>query len=116
MSSDLPNSQPPAPSADPSTAAASAELLPPAPGAAPADLVVSERDSRLDKLRLQMDVRVRVHSLRVADLLSLARGSVVESEHNHTQDVPVRCDDVVLMWAEFEVIDQKLAVRITRVA
>jgi flagellar motor switch protein FliN/FliY len=39
---------------------------------------------------------------------------VVETVHEHTQDVPVRCGGALLMWSEFEVLDQTLAVRITR--
>jgi hypothetical protein len=39
---------------------------------------------------------------------------VVETSHEHSQDVPVRSGGVLLVWGEFEVIEQKLAVRITR--
>jgi flagellar motor switch protein FliM len=52
----------------------------------------------------------------VQDLLALDRGSVVETIHEHTQDVPVVCGGALLMWAEFEMAGQKLAVRITRLA
>lgn len=76
----------------------------------------SVRDRRLDRLPLRLHVMVRVRSFRVGDLLSLARGRVVESFHEHTQDVPVRCGSVVMLWAEFEVVEQMLAVRITRLA
>lgn len=76
----------------------------------------TERDQRLDRLRMQLDVMVRARTFRVGDLLALGRNSVVESLHEHTQDLPVRCGGVLLMWAEFEVVDHKLAVRITRLA
>jgi flagellar motor switch protein FliN/FliY len=74
------------------------------------------RDHRLDRLRLQLDVMVKVRSFRVGELLSLARGGVIETVQEHAQDVPVHCGGVVLGWAEFEVLEQKLAVRITRIA
>lgn len=81
--------------------------------AAPAAAV---RDTRLDRLRMQLDVMVKVRSLRVGDLLALARSAVVETVHEHSQDLPVRCAGALLMWAEFEVVEQRLAVRITRLA
>lgn len=65
---------------------------------------------------MQLDVMVKIHSFRVQDLLSLEKGTVVETVHEHTQDVPVRCGGAPLVWAEFEVLDQQLAVRITRLA
>jgi flagellar motor switch protein FliN/FliY len=75
-----------------------------------------DRDTRLDRLAMQLDVMVRVQSMRVQDLLSLENGAVVETIHEHSQDLPVRCGGALLAWAEFEVVDQKLAVRITRLA
>jgi len=73
-------------------------------------------DARLDAMPLQLEVSVKVRAFRVGDLLALQRGSVVETLHEHAQEVPVRCGGTVLMWAEFEVIDQRLAVRVTRLA
>jgi flagellar motor switch protein FliN/FliY len=63
---------------------------------------------------MQVDILLKVHSFRVQDLLSMEKGTVVETVHEHTQDVPVRCGGALLMWSEFEVLDQTLAVRITR--
>lgn len=71
-------------------------------------------DARLDRMPMQMDVLVKVHSFRVRDLLSLEAGAVVETIHEHSQDVPIRCGGSTLVWTEFEVLDQQLAVRITR--
>jgi flagellar motor switch protein FliN/FliY len=73
-------------------------------------------DPRLDRLPMQVDVVIRVHSFRVQDLLSMEKGTVVETIHEHTQDVPVRCGGALLLWSEFEVLDQRLAVRVTRLA
>lgn len=73
-----------------------------------------ERDTRLDRLRMQLNVAVKVRSFRVQDLLTLEKGTVVETVHEHSQDVPLQCGGALLMWAEFEMMGQKLAVRITR--
>ncbi len=74
------------------------------------------RDKRLDRLPMQLDVMVKVRSFRVEDLLAIEKGSIVETMHEHSQDVPVRCGGALLAWAEFEVLEQKLAVRMTRLA
>jgi flagellar motor switch/type III secretory pathway protein FliN len=74
------------------------------------------RDRRLDALRMQLDVMARARSFRVQDLLALQKGSVVETVHEHSQDVPLYSGGALLVWGEFEVIEQKLAVRVTRMA
>lgn len=76
----------------------------------------STHDTRLHNLRMQLDVLIKVRSLRVGDLLGLTVGAVLETVHEHSQDLPVRCGTVLLMWAEFEVVEQRLAVRVTRLA
>jgi flagellar motor switch protein FliN/FliY len=68
------------------------------------------------KLPLQLDLRVPVPSFRVQNLLSLEKGKIVETAWPHTEDLPLWCGDVQLVWSEFEVVDQKLAVRVTRLA
>ena len=74
-----------------------------------------ERDTRLDELRMMLEVMVRVRGFRVEDLLSLKKGTVLETVHEHSQDVPLYCGNTLLLWGEFEVMEQKLAVRTTRV-
>jgi flagellar motor switch protein FliN/FliY len=71
-------------------------------------------DSPLAGLPMQLDVTVPVPGFRVQDLLALESGAVVESRWSHAEDVPVWCGGVQLVWSEFEVVDQKLAVRVTR--
>lgn len=73
-----------------------------------------ERDTRLDRLMMALHVMVKIDRMRVQDLLALERGSVLTTRQEHSQDVPVRCGRELLMWGEFEVAEQKLAVRITR--
>jgi flagellar motor switch protein FliN/FliY len=68
------------------------------------------------KLPLQLDLRVPVPSFRVQNLLSLEKGQIVETVWPHTEDLPLWAGDVQLVWTEFEVVDQKLGVRVTRLA
>ena len=95
------------------TSAAGTAALQTIPDATSSD---PQRDTRLDRLPMQLDVMVKVRSFRVEDLLSLEQGSLVETVHEHSQDVPVRCGGALLVWAEFEVVEQRLAVRVTRLA
>ena len=65
-------------------------------------------------LPVQLDVCVPLSSFRVSDLVSLECGNVVTTEWGSADDLPLWCGRVQLLWAEFEVINQKIAVRITR--
>jgi flagellar motor switch/type III secretory pathway protein FliN len=49
----------------------------------------------------------------VGDLLTLTKGSIVETACHHTSDVPLRVNQLLIGWTEFEVIGDRLAVRIT---
>jgi flagellar motor switch protein FliN/FliY len=52
----------------------------------------------------------------VRNLLALAPGQLVASHWNSGNDLPLAVGNVNLAWAEFEVLETKLAARITRVA
>jgi len=72
--------------------------------------------SALIGLPLQLDVMVPVPSFRVEHLLALEKGIVLESQWHHADDLPLWCGGTQLAWTEFEMVDQKLAVRVTRVS
>jgi flagellar motor switch/type III secretory pathway protein FliN len=79
--------------------------------------VAQEAKLQLDRiagLPVQVDVRIPLPNFRVADVLSLAAGSVVASEWATSDDIPLCCGAVHLVWTEFEVVDDTLAVRVTR--
>lgn len=80
------------------------------------DPAAEVRDTRLDRLPMALHVMVKVERMRVEDLLALERGTVLATVHEHSQDVPVRCGGALLLWGEFEVVEQTLAVRVTRLA
>jgi flagellar motor switch/type III secretory pathway protein FliN len=60
---------------------------------------------------LSVDVRLRTFSVR--DLLRIEPGSIVESKNLNGADVPVFVNARLIGWAEFEVVGQRLAVRLT---
>jgi len=68
------------------------------------------------RLPVEMDVSVPVREFRVRHLLALEPGQVIESRWSHGNDLPLAAGEVRLAWTEFEVVDTKLSVRVTRVA
>jgi flagellar motor switch/type III secretory pathway protein FliN len=56
---------------------------------------------------------VPVLRFTIGDLLALTRGSIVETACHHTSDVPLRVNQLLIGWTEFEIIGDRLAARIT---
>ncbi|MGB6191114.1 MAG: FliM/FliN family flagellar motor C-terminal domain-containing protein [Terracidiphilus sp.] len=70
----------------------------------------------LTRLPVELDVAVPVRAFRVRNLIGLESGQVVETQWEDTGDLPLAAGDVQLAWSEFEVVDTRMAVRITRLA
>jgi flagellar motor switch protein FliN/FliY len=68
------------------------------------------------RLPVELEVGVPVRDFRVRNLLALEEGVIVASRCSHGDDLPLAAGDVQLAWAEFEVVDNMLAARITRIA
>lgn len=66
------------------------------------------------RIPVELDVAVPIRKFRLRNLLALERGQVIESTWLQGDDLPLAAPGAQLAWSEFEVIDQKLAVRITR--
>jgi flagellar motor switch/type III secretory pathway protein FliN len=60
-----------------------------------------------------LSLELPVVRFTIGDLLSLTQGSVVETACHQTSDVPLRVNQLLIGWTEFEVVGDKLAVRIT---
>jgi flagellar motor switch/type III secretory pathway protein FliN len=74
------------------------------------------QDNLLDTipwLPCTLTLEVPVVRFTVADLLALKQGSIVETACHHTSDVPLRVNQLLIGWTEFEVVGDRLAVRIT---
>jgi flagellar motor switch protein FliM len=67
----------------------------------------------LAQLRVTLRAGVTLR-FKVRDLLALKEGQVVESLSPATDDVPVRVGQAHLGWSEFEVLQQRIALRLTR--
>ncbi len=58
----------------------------------------------------------RCDEFRVRNLLALAPGQLIETQWVPGNDMPLAAGEVQLAWSEFEVVETRLAVRITRLA
>jgi flagellar motor switch/type III secretory pathway protein FliN len=66
------------------------------------------------QLRVTLRAGVALNRFQVRDLLSLKEGQVFESLSPDTEDVPLMVGQVQLGWSEFEIVDQRMALRLTR--
>jgi flagellar motor switch/type III secretory pathway protein FliN len=67
-------------------------------------------------LPCELTVELPLPDFKIADLLSLRAGSVVEARWRVGQDVPLRLNGTLIGWSEFEVVGRSLAVRLTELA
>jgi flagellar motor switch/type III secretory pathway protein FliN len=67
-------------------------------------------------LPCHLTVDLVVPGFTVADLLKLRAGSVVGSHWHAARDVPLRVNGTLIGWSEFEVVGNRLAVRLTELA
>jgi flagellar motor switch/type III secretory pathway protein FliN len=56
---------------------------------------------------------IPVVNFKIADLLTLTRGSIVETSYHQSSDLPLRVNGQLVGWTEFEVVGERLAVRLT---
>lgn len=67
-------------------------------------------------LSCDLTVDLPMPNFTIADLLKLRVGSVVNAQWRVGQDVPLRLNGTAIGWIEFEVVAEKLAVRLTELA
>lgn len=70
----------------------------------------------LSRLPMRLTATIPLPGFKVKDLLHLSAGSMVRSEWLSTDDVPLKIGAVQLSWSEFEVVEQRMAIRLTRLA
>lgn len=67
-------------------------------------------------LPCQLTVDVPIPGFRVSDLLKLQVGSILATGWHVARDVPMRVNESLIGWSEFEVVNNRLAVRLTELA
>jgi flagellar motor switch/type III secretory pathway protein FliN len=65
------------------------------------------------ELPCDLTLDLPIPDFRVADLLRLQQGDLLDTKWAQSEDVPVRINDQLVAWAEFEAIDGTLGMRIT---
>jgi hypothetical protein len=70
----------------------------------------------MERLPVGLLVSVPVRDFRVRNLLAMAPDELIETQWGHGEDLPLSSGEVQLAWSEFEVVDARLAVRVTRLA
>jgi flagellar motor switch/type III secretory pathway protein FliN len=76
----------------------------------------SEEDKRWNPvlgLPCELLVDLPIPGFRIADLLQLRPGSVINAVWRVGQDIPLRLNGTLMGWGEFEVKGNSLAVRLT---
>jgi flagellar motor switch/type III secretory pathway protein FliN len=71
---------------------------------------------RVEPLPCLLTIEVSVPGFTVADLVHLERGRVIATRWTVGQDVPFRINGELIAWSEFEVVQNRLAVRLTELA
>jgi len=67
-------------------------------------------------LPCQLAIDMPLPRFKIGDWLRLQRESVIDSHCPLSADVPLRANGVLIAWAEFEVVGNRLAVRVTKLA
>ena len=75
-----------------------------------------DRTDAFGWLPCRLTLQIPVTGFTVGDLVRLKVGSIVETQCHNTHDIPLRVNGLLIGWTEFEVIADRLAVRITELA
>lgn len=67
-------------------------------------------------LPCKLSVEIPVPGFRVRDLLLLDVNSILDTRSASSADVPLRVNTELIGWAEFEVVRDRRAVRLTELA
>ena len=70
----------------------------------------------ISRLPVMLAVRIPMSRFKVCDLLALKAGQTIESVWAVTEDVPLKVGMLQVSWGEFEVVEQSMALRLTRLA
>ena len=83
---------------------------------ADARVAPADRTEVFGWLPCQLTLQIPVTGFTVGDLAKMKVGTIVETQYHNTQDIPLRANGLLIGWTEFEVIANRLAVRITELA
>ena len=70
----------------------------------------------ISRLPVMLSVKIPLRGFNVCHLLALRSGQTIQSAWAVTEDVPLKVGALQLCWGEFEVVEQQMALRLTRLA
>jgi flagellar motor switch protein FliN/FliY len=70
----------------------------------------------LQRLPMKLQVAIPLPRFKVSDLLALRKGVILASAWQSSEDIPLEVGGAQLGWGEFEVVERRMAVRLTRLA
>jgi len=77
---------------------------------------LADRWLYVEPLPCLVTIEISVSGFTVADLVHLERGRIIASRWTVGQDVPLRINGELIAWSEFEVVQNRMAVRLTELA
>jgi len=72
--------------------------------------------AEVSDLPCELTVELSVPSFTIADLLALDTNALVDTQRKDGTHVPVHINGQMIGWAEFDVVDDRLVVRMTELA
>lgn len=70
----------------------------------------------VQEFECELTVDLPMPNFTIGDLLELRRGSVIAAQLRVGRDVPLRLNGTLIGWIEFELVGERLAVRLTELA
>ncbi len=70
----------------------------------------------ISRLPVVLTSRIPLGGFKVHDLLQLEQGQLIRSNWSTSEDIPVKIGRLHLAWSEFEVVEESMALRLTRLA
>ncbi len=63
-----------------------------------------------------LSIEITVPGFKVADLIGLQPGHLIDTHWTVGQDVPLLINGQLAAWSEFEILNNRVAVRLTELA
>ena len=109
-----PNTQAIVVGSDGKEAAASGNSLSTLPGRGTGPMEEHSAWPMIASLPVMLAVSIPLRGFKVCGLLDLRCGQTIESAWPSPEDVPLKVGPLQLGWGEFEVVEQRMALRLTR--
>ena len=87
-----------------------------AAGAARAEEAAPDPWARVEGLPCVLTIEIPVPDFKVSDLVQMAPGRIIATRWTVGLDVPLLINGELIAWSEFEIVQSRLAVRLTELA